>query len=99
MHSSQKKRRHLAQVLRPVVLGWNLHLPELVMVVGTAAGDKNVMPITVTCPGISGAEGVTLIARGGGRPAGVTLIACAIGIGGGGRACASVTVAEAGPSA
>src|SRR5258707_314021 len=69
------------------------------MVVGTAGSPVGVTLIAVACPGIAGgAEGVTLMARGGGGPVGVTLIARATGTGGGGRVCASVTVAEGGPS-
>lgn len=77
-----------------------MHLPEPVAVLGTVGGPEGVTLIAVACPLAigRGAEGVTLMARGGGGPLGVTLIGRATGIGGGGRLCASLIVAGAGPS-
>lgn len=61
--------------------------------VGTAGGAPGVTLIAVAWPGIGGGpEGVTPMARGGGGPAIVTLMGRATGMGGGGRAWASVTV-------
>ena len=75
-------------------------MPEPVAVLGTVGGPEGVTLIAVACPLAigGGAEGVTLMARGGGGPPGERPIGRATGIGGGGSACASVTVAGAGPS-